>query len=208
VKDRWGGPDLLWYHFLAQKGYIIFMMDNRGTGGRGKEFKHIVYKRLGDYEVADLIEGAKYLASLEYVDAARIGIWGWSYGGYISTLAILKAADYFKAAIAVAPVTHWKFYDSIYAERFMSLPGLNPEGYESSSVLTYTDKLKGKLLLVHGTADDNVHFQNSVKLVEKLVSENKPFQTMYYPEKDHGIYGGKTRLHLYSMLTDFLLNNL
>jgi dipeptidyl-peptidase-4 len=208
VKDSWQGANLIWHLMLAQKGYLVFMLDNRGTGGRGKEFKNIVYKNLGHWEVNDQIEGAKYLASLPFVDGERIGIWGWSYGGYLSALALMKGADYFKAAISVAPVTHWKFYDSIYTERFMSLPSLNPEGYETSAVLTYTDKLKGKLFLVHGTADDNVHFQNSVALVNKLIAENIQFETMYYPEKDHGIYGGKTRLHLYNKMTNFLLNNL
>jgi dipeptidyl-peptidase-4 len=208
VKDSWQGANLLWHMMLAQKGYLVFMLDNRGTGGRGKEFKNIVYKNLGHWEVNDHIEGAKYLAPLPFVDAERIGIWGWSYGGYISALTLMKGAEYFKTAISVAPVTHWKFYDSIYTERFMSLPSLNPEGYETSAVLTYTDKLKGKLLLVHGTADDNVHFQNAVALVNKLIAENIQFETMYYPEKDHGIYGGKTRLHLYNMMTNFLLNNL
>jgi dipeptidyl-peptidase-4 len=206
VKDSWGGIFQLWHQYIAQNGYIIYVLDNRGTGGRGKEFKHIVYKDLGHWEVNDLTEGAKYLATLPYVDASRIGIWGWSYGGYTSALTIEKAADYFKAAIAVAPVTDWHFYDAPYTERYMSLPSLNPEGYTSSSVLNYADKLKGKFLLVHGTADDNVHFQNSVKLVEKLISFNKPFQTMYYPEKAHGISGA--RMHLFNMLTEFILMNL
>lgn len=208
VKDQWGVGNFVWSQMLAQNGYIIFMIDNRGTGGRGKAFKNIVYKNLGQWEVNDHIEAAKYLSSLNYVDAERIGIWGWSYGGYISALTLVNAADYFKAAISVAPVTHWKFYDSIYTERYMSLPNLNEEGYEKSSVLANAEKLKGNLLLVHGTADDNVHFQNAVALVAELIKHNKPFQTMYYPEKDHGIYGGNTRRHLYEMMTKFLFNNL
>jgi len=206
VMDLFGRD--LWFQMLAQKGYIIFSLDNRGTGGRGEAFKKLVYKDLGHWEVNDQIEGAKYLASLPYVDASRIGIWGWSYGGYMAALTLEKGAEYFKAAVAVAPVTDWKFYDNIYTERYMATPELNPKGYESSSVLTYTDKLKGKLLLIHGTADDNVHFENSVALVTKLVAEDKSFQTMYYPEKNHGIYGGKTRLHLYKLMTEFILNNL
>lgn len=205
VADSWGN---LWFQLLAQKGYIIFALDNRGTSGRGESFKKIVYKNLGYWEVNDQIEGAKYLASLPYVDANRIGIWGWSYGGYASALTLAKAPDYFKAAIAVAPVTDWRFYDNIYTERYMSTPQLNPKGYETSSVLTYVKKLKGKLLLIHGTADDNVHFENSVALITKLEAENKPFQTMYYPEKNHGISGGKTRLHLYELMTKFILENL
>jgi len=206
VVDKWGRD--LWPQLLAQKGYIIFALDNRGTGGRGEAFEKIVYKDLGHWEVNDQIEGAKYLASLPFVDSSRIGIWGWSYGGYMAALTLEKAADYFKAAIAVAPVTDWKFYDNIYTERYMSTPQLNPKGYETSSVLTYANELKGKLLLIHGTGDDNVHFENSVALVTKLIEEDKPFQTMYYPEKNHGIYGGKTRLHLYRLMTDFILNNL
>lgn len=205
VTDAWGS---LWFQMLAQKGYIIFAVDNRGTGGRGESFKKLMYKNLGYWEVNDQIEGAKYLASLPYVDANRIGIWGWSYGAYASALTLVKAPDYFKAAIAVAPVTDWRFYDNIYTERYMSTPQVNPKGYETSSVMTYAKQLKGKLLLIHGTADDNVHFENSVALVTKLVAENKPFQTMYYPEKNHGIGGGKTRLHLYQLMTEFLLNNL
>jgi len=205
VTDAWGS---LWFQMLAQKGYIIFALDNRGTGGRGEAFEKMVYKNLGYWEVNDQIEGAKYLASLPYVDASRIGIWGWSYGAYAAALTLVKAADYFKAAIAVAPVTDWRFYDNIYTERYMSTPQLNPKGYETSSVMTYADQLRGKLLLIHGTADDNVHFENSVALAAKLVAENKPFQSMFYPEKNHGIFGGKTRLHLYQLMTEFILNNL
>ncbi len=206
VKDSWNGIFQLWHQMLTEKGYIIFVMDGRGTGGRGRNFSRIVYKDLGNWEVNDLTEGAKHLASLPYVDAARIGIWGWSYGGYTSALAITKAADYFKAAIAVAPVTDWHFYDAPYTERYMSLPSLNPDGYVKSSVMSYADKFKGKLLLVHGTADDNVHFQNTVKLAEKLISLNKQFQTMFYPEKAHGLSGG--RMHLFTMMTEFILMNL
>lgn len=208
VSDRWGGFNLVWHQLLAQKGYVIFMLDNRGTGGRGKSFKNVVYKNLGKWEVNDMIEGAKYLSSLGFVDVSRIGIWGWSYGGYMSALTLMRGHEYFKAAISVAPVTHWKFYDTIYTERFMSLPSLNVEGYENTSVLSEVKNLKGKLLLVHGTADDNVHFQNAVVLVNELIKENKQFQTMYYPEKDHGIYGGKTREQLYTMMTNFILENL
>lgn len=208
VNDRWGGANFLWHQMLAQKGYIIFAVDNRGTGGRGRVFKKQVYKDLGNFGVQDQVEAAKFLGAQPWVDAQRIGIWGWSYGGYNSALTLMKGADYFKAAISVAPVTHWKFYDTIYTERFMQTPQLNPEGYESSAVLTHTSKLKGKLLLVHGTGDDNVHFQNAVKLAEKLIAEDKPFETMYYPEKDHGIYGGKTRNHLFKMMTDFIERNL
>lgn len=208
VRNSWGGPQYLWHQMLAQEGYIIFMIDNRGTGGRGKSFKNIVYKNLGHWEVNDLVEAAKYLMTLPYVDAERIGIWGWSYGGYISALTILEGNEYFKCAVSVAPVTHWKFYDTIYTERYMSTPQLNPEGYETSAVTNKADKLKGKLLLIHGTADDNVHFQNTVVLVDELIKANKQFQVMFYPGKDHGISGGKTRLQLFTLITNFIKENL
>ncbi len=208
VRDAWGGPQSLWHQMMAQEGYIIFMIDNRGTGGRGKAFKNIVYKNLGHWEVNDLIEAAKYLQSLPYVDGERIGIWGWSYGGYISALTLLEGNEYYKCAVSVAPVTHWKFYDTIYTERYMSLPELNPEGYERSAVINKAAKLKGKLLLIHGTADDNVHFQNTVVFVSELIKSNKQFQVMFYPGKDHGISGGITRLQLFTLITDFIKNNL
>lgn len=208
VRNVWGGSQYLWHQMLAQEGYIIFMIDNRGTGGRGKAFKNIVYKNLGHWEVHDLIEGAKYLMSLPFVDGNRIGIWGWSYGGYISALTILEGNEYFKVAVSVAPVTHWKFYDTIYTERYMQTPELNPEGYEKSAVTNKAGKLKGKLLLIHGTADDNVHFQNTVVFVDELIKANKQFQVMFYPGKDHGIAGGKTREQLFTLITNFIKSNL
>lgn len=208
VRDIWGGAQYLWHQMLAQEGYIIFMIDNRGTGGRGKAFKNIVYRNLGHWEVNDLKEAVMFLQTLPYVDGERIGIWGWSYGGYISALAILEANEFFKTAISVAPVTHWKFYDTIYTERYMSTPDLNPEGYEKSAVTNKADKLKGKLLLIHGTADDNVHFQNTVVLVDELIKANKQFQVMFYPGKDHGIAGGRTRLQLFTLITNFIKQNL
>jgi len=208
VRNAWGGAQYLWHQMLAQEGYIIFMIDNRGTGGRGKSFKNIVYRNLGHWEVNDLIEAVKFLKSLSYIDGERIGIWGWSYGGYISALTILEANEYFKTAVSVAPVTHWKFYDTIYTERYMSTPELNPDGYEKSAVTNKANKLKGKLLLIHGTADDNVHFQNTVVLVDELIKANKQFQVMFYPGKDHGIGGGKTRLQLFTLITNFIKENL
>lgn len=198
----------LWHFMLAQKGYIIFGLDNRGTGGRGTAFKHLVYKNLGHWEVNDLVEGAKYLRNLSFIDSTRIGIWGWSYGGYTSALTLSEAPEYFKMAVSVAPVTDWKFYDDIYTERYMSLPKLNPDGYKSSSVLEHAGNLKGKFLLIHGTADDNVHFQNSVELVNALIANNIQFQTMYYPGRNHSIYGGNTRMHLFTLITNFILKNL
>lgn len=208
VRNAWGGTQFLWHQMLAQEGYIIFMVDNRGTGGRGKSFKNFVYKNLGHWEVNDIIEAAKYLMTLPYVDHERIGIWGWSYGGYISALTLLEGNEYFRCAVSVAPVTHWKFYDTIYTERYMSTPELNPEGYEKSAVTNKADKLKGRLLLIHGTADDNVHFQNIVVLVDELIKANKQFQVMFYPGKDHGISGGKTRLQLFTLITSFIKENL
>ncbi|MFA6468944.1 MAG: S9 family peptidase [Bacteroidota bacterium] len=208
VRNSWGGSNYAWHSLLTQKGYLIFMVDNRGTGARGSAFKKITYKNLGKWEVNDQIEGAKYLSSLAYVDQKRIGIWGWSYGGYMSCMTILTGSDYFKAAMAVAPVTHWKFYDTIYTERFMGTPENNPTGYEESAPINHADGLKGKFLLIHGTSDDNVHFQNSATLASSLQNANKQFQTMFYPNKNHGIGGGNTRIHLYTMMTQFILENL
>jgi dipeptidyl-peptidase 4 len=208
VTNSWGGQGHLWYQMLAQKGYIIVSVDGRGTGGRGKAFKSIVYKQLGKWEVNDQVEGAKYLATLPYIDASRIGIWGWSYGGYMAVLTILQGADFFKTALAVAPVSDWTLYDDIYTERYMGLPKDNPDGYKESSTLTYADKLKGNLLIIHGTTDDNVHWQNSVQLIDALEKAGKHFHTMFYPNKNHGIRGGNTRYHLYETMTSFILENL
>lgn len=208
VADTWGGFNQMWFQMLAQKGYIIACIDNRGTGFRGAEFKKMTYKHLGKYETIDQIEAAKWLSRQNYVDSSRIGIWGWSYGGYISSLCITKGADIFKTAIAVAPVTTWRFYDTIYTERYLQTPQENPEGYDNNSPINFADLLKGKFLLIHGTADDNVHFQNSVLFSEALIQANKQFEQAYYPNKDHSIYGGTSRIHLYTKMTDFILNNL
>ncbi|MFQ5866346.1 MAG: S9 family peptidase, partial [bacterium] len=210
VRNRWGGKRHLWFQLLAQKGYLVVSVDNRGTGARGAAFKKITYRNLGHWEVHDQIEAAKYLASLPYVDKNRIGIFGWSYGGYMSCLCLFKGNDIFKAAISVAPVTHWKFYDTIYTERYMQTPQLNPWGYENSSPLKYAKNLKGNLLLIHGTADDNVHFQNSVALVNELIAHNKQFETMFYPGRYHGIRERtkNTQEHIYTLMTDFLLEKL
>ncbi|MTI29694.1 S9 family peptidase [Xanthovirga aplysinae] len=208
VTNRWGGSRESWYQVLAAKGYIIVCVDNRGTGARGRDFKHVTYGRLGKYEVEDQIEGAKYLASLPFVDKDRIGIWGWSYGGYMSSLSLFLGADYFKTAIAVAPVTNWRFYDTIYTERYLKTPQENPVGYDAFSPVTHAEKLKGNFFLIHGTGDDNVHFQNAVTLVDALVDANKQFRSFYYPNRNHGIYGGNTTFHLYNMMTDYLLKKL
>ena len=208
VQNKWGYYDFIWYQMLAQKGYIIVSVDNRGTGARGEAFKKCTYLQMGKYETIDQIEASKYLGSLNYIDKNRIGIWGWSYGGFMSTLCITKGADYFKMAMAVAPVTNWRYYDNIYTERFMRTPQENPSGYDDNSPINHVDQLKGKYLLVHGLSDDNVHVQNSMDLISALVNKNKPFEMQFYPNKNHSIYGGYTRLHLYNRLTDFILQNL
>lgn len=208
VQDSWGGQNYFWHQLLAQKGYIVISVDNRGTGARGAEFKKVTYKQLGKYETEDQIEVAKYMAKQSYVDPMRIGVQGWSYGGYMSSLCLFKGAEYFKAAIAVAPVSNWRFYDSIYTERYMQTPQENEDGYDDNSPINHVEKLKGNYLLVHGTADDNVHFQNTTELIEALVKADKQFDLAVYPNKNHGIYGGNTRFHLYKKMTDFLLENL
>lgn len=207
VNDSWGSSNYLWFQMLAQKGYIVVSVDNRGTGARGESFKKMTYKQLGKYETEDQIAAAKWLADQSYVDGSRIGIWGWSYGGYMSSLCLFKGADVFKMGIAVAPVTNWKYYDSIYTERYMQTPQENP-GYEENSPINHVDKLEGKYLLIHGSADDNVHFQNTVEMVSALQKANKQFDFMMYPDKNHGIYGGNTRYHLYTLLTNYIEENL
>jgi len=208
VNNSWGGFNNWWYQMLAQKGYLVVSVDNRGTGARGQEFKKMTYLELGKYETMDQIEAAKYLGKQSYVDASRIGIFGWSYGGYMSSLCLFKGADVFKSAIAVAPVTNWKWYDTIYTERYMRTEKENAEGYKNNSPVNFTDLMKGKYLLVHGVADDNVHFQNTAEMVNALIKSNKQFDTYFYPNRNHGIYGGTTRLHLYNKMTDFILENL
>jgi dipeptidyl-peptidase-4 len=208
VADAWGGNHLFFHQMLVQKGYIVVLVDTRGTGARGEQFKKLTYKQLGKYELEDLIEAAKYLASLNYVDGSRIGVWGWSYGGYMTSLAMTKGGGLFKIGIAVSPVTNWRFYDTVYTERYLQTPQLNAEGYDQNSPLTFAADLQGKFLLIHGTGDDNVHFQNSVVFEEALINAGKKFQSFYYPDKTHSIAGGKTRHHLYSMMVDFVVNNL
>jgi dipeptidyl-peptidase-4 len=220
LMDVYGGPgsqsvlnayrpgDYTWYQMLAQKGYIIVSVDNRGTGARGQEFKKMTYLNLGKYETFDQIAAAKYLVTQPYVDPARIGIWGWSYGGFMSTLCITKGADIFKMAIAVAPVTNWRYYDNIYTERFMRTPKENATGYDDSSPIKYVDNLKGKFLIIHGTSDDNVHVQNTMDLVNALNKANKQYSMFLYPNKNHNINGGNARLHLYTLMTNFIFENL
>ncbi len=207
VNDQWE-YSMLWHEMLAENGYVVVSVDPRGTGFRGQEFKKSTYMQLGKLETEDMIESAKYLATLPFVDKDRIGIWGWSYGGYLSSLSLFKGADYFKMAIAVAPVTNWRFYDNIYTERYMRKPQDNAEGYDSNSPINFVQNLKGKFLLIHGSADDNVHFQNSMELAEALHKANKQFDMHVYPNKNHGIYGGLTRYHLYRLMTNYIYKNL
>ena len=208
VADRWGGSNDYWHQMLAQQDIIVVCVDGRGTGLKGRDFKKVTQLELGKYEVQDQIGAAQKLADLPYIDGDRIGIWGWSYGGFMSANCLFQGADTFSMAIAVAPVGSWRFYDTIYTERYMSTPQENPGGYDNNSPITHVDKLKGDFLLVHGTADDNVHVQNSTRLVEALVQANKQFDWAMYPDKNHGIYGGNTRLHLYTKMTNFILENL
>ena len=208
VTDSWGGSNFLWYQMLTQQGYIVACVDNRGTGARGSEFKKCTYQQLGKLETEDQIEANRYLANLPYVDGSRIGIFGWSYGGYMSSLCLLKGADEFKMAIAVAPVTNWRYYDTIYTERYMRTPQENASGYDDNSPINHVEKLKGKYLLVHGSADDNVHYQNTMEMTNALVNANKQFDLFIYPNKNHGIYGGYTRLHLFTKMTNFIKENL
>ncbi|MFT6844789.1 MAG: dipeptidyl-peptidase-4 [Flavobacteriales bacterium] len=208
VNDSWGSSNFLWHQLLAQEGYIVVCVDGRGTGYRGSEFKKCTYLQLGKYETEDQIATGVYLGNLPYVDKNRIGVQGWSYGGYMSSLCMTKGADVFKAGIAVAPVTNWRYYDNIYTERFMRTPQENGDNYDDNSPINHVDKLKGAYLLVHGSADDNVHYQNTMEMVNALVKANKQFDLFIYPDKNHGIYGGTTRLHLFTKMTNFLKQNL
>ncbi|HEY0749533.1 MAG TPA: S9 family peptidase [Chitinophagaceae bacterium] len=209
VANRFGAVSF-WHQMLAQKGFIVVSVDNTGTGYRGEEFKKKTYLRLGQLEIEDQVDAAKWLISLGYVDKNNIGHWGWSYGGFMSSLAVTKGADVFTAGIAVAPVTSWRYYDNIYTERFMRTPQENKLGYDTTAPINYVDKIRGKYLLIHGSADDNVHFQNSVQMVSALVKANVDFETMYYPNKNHGISGGadNTTYHLWTKMTNWILENL
>jgi len=208
VNNEWHGSDDYWFMMLAQQGYVVACVDGRGTGYKGAEFKKVTYKQLGKYEVEDQIDAAKVIGKYSYVDPARIGIFGWSYGGFMSSNCILKGNDVFSLAIAVAPVTTWRFYDSIYTERYMQTPQENPSGYDDNSPINHVNRLKGDYLLIHGSADDNVHVQNTMMMVEALVQANKQFDWAIYPDKNHGIYGGKTRLQLYTKMTNFIKEKL
>jgi dipeptidyl-peptidase-4 len=208
VRDNWGGNRYLWHQVLAENGFIVVSIDGRGTGARGRDFKKMTYLNLGQWETHDQIEGAQYLASLPYVDPDRIGIWGWSYGGYMTLLSMMKGGDQFRAGVSVAPVTSWTLYDNIYTERFMRTPRDNASGYAEGAPLNHVEGLTGELLLIHGTGDDNVHFQNSVQMVQALQEAGKQFDFMAYPNKTHSISGGTTQVHLYTLMTNWVIENL
>ena len=208
VLDSWDGSDYMYHQLLAQHGYIVFCVDPRGTMYRGAEFKKSTYLELGNLETEDILNCAKVLGEYSWIDKERIGIMGWSYGGFMSSLAITKGADLFKMAIAVAPVTSWRYYDNIYTERFMRTPQENEKGYDDNSPINHVSKLKGNYLLIHGAADDNVHYQNTMEMVNAMVAANKQFDLFIYPNKNHGIYGGNTRNHLFQMMFDYILENL
>jgi len=208
VTDKFPVGNYFWHQMLAEKGYIVVCADGTGTGGRGEAFKKKTYLQLGKYESDDQIAVGKYMAAQSYVDKDRIGIWGWSFGGFMSSTCIMKGADVFKTAVAVAPVTNWRFYDNVYTERYMRTPAENEKGYDDNAPEKMADKLKGNFLMIHGTADDNVHFQNAVALTNQLIKANKQFQSEYYPNKAHGISGGITRLQLFRRITDYITANL
>lgn len=208
VSDSYYSSHNIWHQLLLQKGYIVACVDGRGTGFKGAAFKKATYLNLVKHETEDQIEVARQLGNRSYIDKNRIGIWGWSFGGHVSTNCILKGNDVFSTAIAVAPVTSWRFYDTIYTERFMRTPQENPSGYDDNSPFNYPQLLKGNYLIIHGSGDDNVHVQNTMQMVEGLIQANKKFEWLIYPDRNHGIYGGNTRLHLFTKMTDFIIENL
>jgi dipeptidyl-peptidase-4 len=208
VSNRWNGANDYWHQMLVSEGYIVVCVDGRGTGFKGSDFKKVTYMNLVKYETEDQIAAAKKLSELPYIDEKRTGIWGWSFGGHMATNCILKGNDVFETAIAVAPVTSWRFYDTIYTERFMRTPEENPSGYDDNSPFNYPELLEGNYLLIHGSGDDNVHVQNSMRMIEALIQANKQFDWAIYPDKNHGIYGGNTRIQLFNKMTSFLKSNL
>jgi len=221
IVETYGGPhaqvaanrflsrNYYWYNYLITKGFVVFNMDNRGSANRGLEFEQAIFKNMGDLEIKDQIEGVNYICKkFPFINKEKVGIWGWSYGGYMTCMAMTKFAGFFKAGVVVAPVTDWQLYDSAYTERYMETIKTNPEGYKSASVLSYVDKMTGELLLMHGLSDDNVHFQNTELLLNSLVKEGKFIDLMTYPGKKHSIRGNETRKYLFWKITDFFVNNL
>lgn len=206
VLDKWGG--IGWNDYLAQEGFVIACVDPRGTAARGEEFRKMTYQQLGKYESDDMVEAAKYIGTLAFVDKNNIAIWGWSYGGFMAALCMEKGAGVFKAGISVAPVTNWRFYDSVYTERYMRTPKENPDGYDDNSPLSHAGDIKGNYLLIHGSADDNVHFQNTMEFSERMVQAGVQFDMAAYTNRNHGIYGGNTTMHLYTKMTNWLKDKL
>lgn len=209
VQNSYDGYVGSWHQLLVQKGYVVVSVDNRGTGGRGRDFKKCTQLQLGKFETQDQISAARYFRAQTWVDPGRIGIWGWSFGGYLSTSCVLKGNDVFKMAMAVAPVTNWKWYDSAYTERYMHTTKDNATGYEENSPVNFASLLRGdNYLICHGTADDNVHWQQTTEMINALVKAGKQFETYYYPNRNHGIYGDNATRHLFTKLTDFVLEKL
>jgi dipeptidyl-peptidase-4 len=205
VLDSWS---VSWDEYLAQEGFLVACVDPRGTGARGEEFRKCTYMQLGKFESDDMVEAAKYLSGLPYIDSKNIAIWGWSYGGFMTALTMEKGGALFRAGIAVAPVTNWRFYDNIYTERYMRTPAENKEGYDENSPLFHAGKITGRLLLIHGSADDNVHLQNTMEFSEALVQAGIPFDMAIYTNRNHGIRGGNTTMHLYRKMEEFLKGQL
>jgi len=208
VRDVWAGSTFLWNELMAEKGFVIFMLDNRGTAGRGHKFETPVYHHFGNVELADQLAGVKWLSKQPYVDSTRVGIWGWSFGGYMTCMAMLRGSDFFKAGFAGAPVTDWRRYDTIYTERYMGTPEENPEGYRDSSPVNFASGLQGKLLIAHATGDDNVHFSNSIALEEKFVAAQKYAEFLIYADRGHGISDSAARIHVFNRATQFFVENL
>jgi dipeptidyl-peptidase 4 len=208
VRNGWGGGSFLWHELMAQKGYIIFSLDNRGSAGRGHAFEAPLHLRLGEKELSDQVDGAHYLKSLSFVDENRIGVWGWSYGGHMTLHLMFEASDEFKAGFAGGPVTDWRYYDSIYTERYLGLPQKNAKGYEDSSPVKYAAQLKGKLMIAHGTGDDNVHFANTLSLLNTLIEAGKYVEVLPFPGRGHGVSDPPARRVLMKRVTQFFTDNL
>jgi dipeptidyl-peptidase-4 len=208
AEDAWGGSRFLWHVMLAQRGYVVLVVDNRGAAWRGRAFRKVTQLALGVRESQDQIDAARWAGAQRWADPRRVGFWGWSYGGYLAAMSLARGGDVFKAGIAVAPVVDWRYYDSIYTERFMRTPAENPRGYQSAAVATHAAGMTARLLLVQGTGDDNVHGQNALVLAETLQQLNKPFTMLLYPNKTHSIGGRPTQVHLYTSFTRFLAEQL
>jgi dipeptidyl-peptidase-4 len=205
VRDKW---QIDWHSFLSEQGYVVAFVDPRGTAARGEEFRKCTYMQLGKLESEDQVEAAKYLASLPYTDENNVAIWGWSFGGFTTALSLSKGGGIFKAGIAVAPVTNWRYYDTVYTERYMRTPQQNPDGYDDNSPINNVEGIKSNLLIIHGTADDNVHAQNTYEYSEALVQAGIPFDMHMYTNRNHSIYGGNTRMHLFNKIFNYFETHL